>query len=268
MEESTTDYSDFAKFVQSEVIGRYHWSCIMTRFADHKPWGNGMNQLLFASTNRQTPDVNLAEALLQGQAPDKGLYLPVVIPRFSPGELASLEDKSYPEIAAAVLNKFSSGTFSPEEIDGMCRRAYDFEVPLEQVDSGRYVMRLDRGPTASFKDFAGRMMGQMFGALRQNASDKLVILTATSGDTGSAVAHAFYKIPNVEVMVLFPPAEVSPRQRKQMTTLGENITAIGVDGKFDDCQALVALRLAAPAAAVPEAGAPRFRAKAAGTRTA
>ena len=198
-----------------------------------------MDQMLFASTNRQTPDVNLAEALLQGQAPDMGLYLPVVIPRFSPGELESLRDQSYPEIAAAVLNKYSSGIFSPGAVQEMCRRAYDFEIPLEQVDSGRYVMRLDRGPTASFKDFAGRMMGQMFGALRQNASGKLVILTATSGDTGSAVAHAFYKIPNVEVMVLFPPAEVSARQRKQMTTLGENITAIGVDGKFDDCQALV-----------------------------
>jgi threonine synthase len=211
----------------------------MPPFADHELWETGMDQMLFASTNRQTPDVNLAEALLQGQAPDKGLYLPVVIPRFSAGELESLRDKSYPEIAAAVLNKFSSGIFSPDVVEGMCRRAYDFEIPLEQVDSGKYVMRLDRGPTASFKDFAGRMMGQMFGALRQNASDKLVILTATSGDTGSAVAHAFYKIPNVEVMVLFPPAEVSPRQRKQMTTLGKNITAIGVDGKFDDCQALV-----------------------------
>lgn len=198
-----------------------------------------MDQMLFASTNRQTPDVNLAEALLQGQAPDMGLYLPIDIPRFSAGELESLRDRSYPEIAAAVLRKFSSGIFSAEAIEGMCRRAYDFEVPLEMVDSGKYVMRLDRGPTASFKDFAGRMMGQMFGALRQNASGKLVILTATSGDTGSAVAHAFYKIPNVEVMVLFPPAEVSPRQRKQMTTLGENITAVGVDGKFDDCQALV-----------------------------
>ena len=100
-------------------------------------------------------------------------------------------------------------------------------------------MRLDCGPTASFKDFAGRMMGQMFGALRENATGRLVILTATSGDTGSAVAHAFYGIPNVEVMVLFPPNEVSTRQRKQMTTLGENITAVGVEGKFDDCQALV-----------------------------
>ena len=193
----------------------------------------------FASTNRQTGEVSLAEALLQGQAPDKGLYLPVEIPSFAPNELSSLKGKSYPEIAAAVLGKFAAGTFSPASVEEMCRRAYDFEVPIEQVDSNRFVMRLDCGPTASFKDFAGRMMGQMFGALRRDASGRLVILTATSGDTGSAVAHAFYRIPQVEVMVLFPPAEVSNRQRKQMTTLGQNITAVGVEGKFDDCQALV-----------------------------
>jgi threonine synthase len=198
-----------------------------------------MNQMLYASTNRQTPEVKLAEALLQGQAPDKGLYLPVTIPSFAPGELALLRGKSYPEIAIAVLGKFAADVFSADALEAMCLSAYDFEVPIEMVDSSRYVMRLDRGPTASFKDFAGRMMGQMFGALRRNASGQLVILTATSGDTGSAVAHAFYKIPKVEVMVLFPPAEVSLRQRKQMTTLGENITAIGVEGKFDDCQALV-----------------------------
>ncbi|MDR1726503.1 MAG: threonine synthase [Acidobacteriota bacterium] len=198
-----------------------------------------MEQMSYASTNRQAPEVTLAEALLRGQAPDRGLYLPVGIPRFAPGELASLSDKPYPEVAAAVLGKFTAGTFAPDELDAMCRSAYDYEVPLERVDDRRHVMRLDRGPTASFKDFAGRMMGRMFGALRRNAAGRLVILTATSGDTGSAVAHAFYRIPNVEVMVLFPPAEVSARQRKQMTTLGGNITAVGVDGKFDDCQALV-----------------------------
>ena len=198
-----------------------------------------MDRLLFSSTNRNTPEITLAEAVLQGQAPDKGLYLPVSIPRFAPGELALLQDKPYPEIAAAVLGKFTGGTFSPSLVAEMCRRAYDFDVPIEHVDANRYVMRLDRGPTASFKDFAGRMMGQMFGALRQDSPQRLVILTATSGDTGSAVAHAFYRIPQIEVMVLFPPAEVSNRQRKQMTTLGENITAVGVDAKFDDCQALV-----------------------------
>ncbi len=203
------------------------------------PRVGGFGMMRFASTNRKAPEVNLAEALIQGQAPDKGLYLPVTIPSFAPGELASLQGKTYPEVAAAILGKYTAGTFSSNAVEEMCRRAYDFDVPIEPVESNQFVMRLDRGPTASFKDFAGRMMGQMFGALRKNSSSRLVILTATSGDTGSAVAHAFYKIPQVEVMVLFPPAEVSNRQRKQMTTLGENITAIGVEGKFDDCQALV-----------------------------
>ncbi|NLT66145.1 MAG: threonine synthase [Acidobacteria bacterium] len=195
--------------------------------------------MLYASTNRQTPEVNLAEALLQGQAPDKGLYLPVTIPSFEPDELSSLCGRPYTEVAAAVLGKFTTDTFPVARLRQMCQNAYDFDVPIERVDSQRYVMRLDRGPTASFKDFAGRMMGQMFGVLRRDASGRLVILTATSGDTGSAIAHAFYRIPKIEVMVLFPPAEVSNRQRKQMTTLGENITAVAVDGKFDDCQALV-----------------------------
>lgn len=195
--------------------------------------------MLFASTNRQAPEVTLTEALLQGQAPDRGLYLPVTIPRFTREDFAALCNGTYPEVAEIVLKKFTRGTFPDNALDVMCRRAYDFEVPLEQVDDRRHIMRLDHGPTASFKDFAGRMMGQMFGKLRENASSRLVILTATSGDTGSAVAHAFYRIPNIEVAVLFPPAEVSDRQRKQMTTLGENITPIAVEGKFDDCQALV-----------------------------
>lgn len=206
-----------------------------------------MNPMLFASTNRQAPEVNLAEALLQGQAPDRGLYLPVTIPRFTREDLASMQDGSYASVAAMVLRKFTAGIFTDDALDAMCRQAYDFEVPLERVHAGKYVLRLDRGPTASFKDFAGRMMGQMFGALRRNASSQLVILTATSGDTGSAIAHAFYRIPNIEVAVLFPPAEVSDRQRKQMTTLGDNITPIGVEGKFDDCQSLVKKAFADPA---------------------
>jgi len=201
-----------------------------------------IDSMMYASTNRASPDVKLSEALLRGQAQDKGLYLPVEIPRFAPGELASLCDKSYPEIAAAVLGKFTAGTFSSEELMEMCSGVYDFDVPLVQMDSQKHVMRLDCGPTASFKDFAGLMMGRMFASLRRSApgsGGQLVILTATSGDTGSAIAHAFYKIPNVQVLILFPPDEVSPRQRKQMTTLGENIHAVGVKGKFDDCQSLV-----------------------------
>jgi threonine synthase len=198
-----------------------------------------MDPIYFLSTNRKAPPVQLGEALLQGQAPDRGLYLPVHIPRFEREDFERMRSLDYCAMASVILGKFTRGTFPDDVLKEMCRKAYDFEVPLERVDGNRYVLRLDRGPTASFKDFAGRMMGQMFGALRENASERLVILTATSGDTGSAVAHAFYRIPNIEVAVLFPPAEVSDRQRKQMTTLGNNISPIGVAGKFDDCQALV-----------------------------
>src|SRR5271157_4841103 len=138
--------------------------------AQHRAGGSGM--MRFASTNRKAPAVNLAEALIQGQAPDKGLYLPVTIPSFAPGELTSLQGKTYPEIASAILGKFTAGTFSSDSVDEMCRRAYDFDVPIEHVESNQFVMRLDHGPTASFKDFAGRMMGQMFGTLRKNSSNQ------------------------------------------------------------------------------------------------
>ncbi|UCG33827.1 MAG: threonine synthase, partial [Phycisphaerales bacterium] len=106
--------------------------------------------------------------------------------------------------------------------------------------------RLDRGPTASFKDFAARMMARWMGLLMEGQSGELVILTATSGDTGSAVAHAYHGVDRVEVVVLFPVAEVSTRQRKQMTTIGGNVTTIGIDGKFDDAQALVKRAFADP----------------------
>ncbi|MFH1415920.1 MAG: threonine synthase [Elusimicrobiota bacterium] len=193
----------------------------------------------YYSTNRKADKVNLTEALFTGQAPDKGLYMPEEIPVLTKKELISIKGSTYPEIAEYILGKYMLDTFSKETLKNLCTDAYDYEVPLEHVCGNKYVMRLDRGPTASFKDFAARMMARLFGNLMKDETRELVILTATSGDTGSAIAHAFYNIPNIKVMVLFPPDEVSNRQRKQMTTLGNNITIVGIDGKFDDCQALV-----------------------------
>jgi threonine synthase len=198
-----------------------------------------MSKLLFYSTNRQSEEVGFIQALFQGQAPDRGLYMPKTIPSFGPGELDALSGKSYPEVASRVLGKFLDSTEASADLDRLCRDAYPFAVPLEQVSDSVHVMRLDRGPTASFKDFAARMMARLMAGQRRNADRRLVILTATSGDTGSAIAHAFFNVPGIEVVVLFPPGEVSSRQRKQMTTLGHNIAVIGIDGKFDDCQALV-----------------------------
>jgi len=121
----------------------------------------------------------------------------------------------------------------------LVKDAYDYEVPLEHVYDRKYVMRLDQGPTASFKDFAARMMGRLMNYYLKQDNENLLILTATSGDTGSAIANAFYGLDNINVVVLFPETEVTERQRKQMTTLGENVQIIAIDGKFDDCQALV-----------------------------
>ena len=202
--------------------------------------------VLFYSTNRTVPKANLQSALLQGQAADRGLFMPDRVPPLGPADLAALVGKTYPEIAHFVLRRFTAGVMEEETLRALCEDAYDFEVPLEPVADRRWLLRLDRGPTASFKDFAARMMARWMGAFMADVRGELVILTATSGDTGSAVAHAYHGVPRVRSVVLFPVAEVSERQRRQMTTLGGNVTTFAVDGKFDDCQAMVKRAFADP----------------------
>jgi threonine synthase len=199
--------------------------------------------LAFHSTNHQSPPVNLREALLRGQAPDRGLYLPATFPRLSVADVAG---KDYPEIAFEVLRRFTDGIVDDATLHALCADAYNFDVPLEKVHGRVHVLRLDRGPTASFKDFAARMMARLIGRFVSETGQQLTILTATSGDTGSAVASAFHNVAGIRVLVLFPTGEVSARQRKQMTTLRDNIRTIAVDGKFDDCQALVKRAFADP----------------------
>lgn len=195
--------------------------------------------LLFYSTNSQSPAVNLREALLEGLAPDRGLYFPEKFPKLVPEEIAAFSNLPYHEIAFRVLSKFADGIISDGELAAICRDAYNFPIPLEKVYDRVHVMRLDQGPTASFKDFAARMMARLMGKFLQGGNRQLTILTATSGDTGAAVAHAFHNVPGVRVIVLFPIAEVSLSQRKLMTTLRENVRTVAIDGKFDDCQAMV-----------------------------
>ncbi|MDE3066712.1 MAG: threonine synthase [Verrucomicrobiota bacterium] len=206
-----------------------------------------MAALLLHSTNGRSPAVNLREALLRGLAPDRGLYLPEKFPNLAPAEIAAFARLPYPEIARRVLSKFTEGVMDGNELAAICRDAYDFDVPLETVYNRVHVLRLDRGPTASFKDFAARLMARLMGRFLQADRRQLTVLTATSGDTGSAVAHAFHSVPGIRVLVLFPFAEVSPRQRKLMTTLGDNVRTVAVDGKFDDCQDMVKRAFADPA---------------------
>jgi len=205
------------------------------------------DRIQFSSTNRNVPAVDLGQALLQGQAADRGLFMPDRYPAFSREELAGLQDRSYPEVAFEVLRRFTGGVIDASRLESLCDDAYDYEVPLEHVEGRKHLMRLDRGPTASFKDFAARMMARWMGVLMESDRSELVILTATSGDTGSAVAHAYHGVPRVSIVVLFPTREVSNRQRKQMTTLGGNVSTFGLEGKFDDCQALVKRAFADPA---------------------
>jgi threonine synthase len=195
--------------------------------------------LLFYSTNRKAPRLPFSGALLQGLAPDKGLYMPEFIPQVTREEIDSFSGMEYHEIAFTIARKFLADQIPDADLADVVKEAYNFEVPLENVRLNQYVMRLDQGPTASFKDFAARMMGRLMNYYLRKDNRKLTILTATSGDTGSAVANAFYGLDNIKIIVLFPETEVTDRQRKQMTTLGKNVHILGLDAKFDDCQALV-----------------------------
>lgn len=193
----------------------------------------------FYSTNHKAPKVTFREALLIGQAPDRGLYMPVNIPKIPFDVISSFADLPYPKIAQTVASYIVENDIPPEILEQITKDAYTYAVPLDQIYGNKYVMRLDQGPTASFKDFAARMMARIIQYFLKQDNKKLVILTATSGDTGGAVADAFYHLENIRVVVLYPEKEISAPQRKQMTTLGDNVIAIGVNGKFDDCQALV-----------------------------
>jgi len=200
----------------------------------------------YYSTNRKSPEVSFSEALLKGIAPDGGLYMPDSLPVFTTEQLMGFSGKSYHETAFLVLHKIIGNEIEEQHLSNLCRDAYNFEVPIEKVYDRKYIMRLDQGPTASFKDFAARMMSRLMQHYLSANNQNLTILTATSGDTGSAVANAFYGLKNIRVIILFPGKEVSFIQRKQMTTLDKNIQVIDIDGKFDDCQRLVKMAFADP----------------------
>ena len=193
----------------------------------------------YYSTNGNSPEVSFGDALLKGLAPDGGLYLPDALPLLSTDELKKFSDNEYYETAFHVLNNLIGSEINETDLISICRDAYRFEVPLEMVTERKFIMRLDRGPTASFKDFAARMMSRLMQYFSAMNNEHLTILTATSGDTGSAVASAFHGLGNISVIILYPRDEVTPMQRKQMTTLHGNVNVIAVDGKFDDCQKLV-----------------------------
>jgi threonine synthase len=202
--------------------------------------------ILYYSTNGKIPPVSFQQALLKGIAPDGGLFMPDHIPSVDVSSLRDYKNLLYHEIAFDVSRRFLEGQIPDRDLMKIVKDSYNYPVPLENVTGRKYIMRLDQGPTASFKDFAARMMGRLMNYYLQIENRKLLILTATSGDTGSAVANAFYGLENVQIVILFPKDEVTDRQRKQMTTLGKNIHVLALDAKFDDCQALVKRSFADP----------------------
>ena len=179
--------------------------------------------------------VNFAQAVRQGLGKDQGLFFPETIPALTNiDELLALPlvERSQKILGALIGEELPKAT-----LDAMVKNAFTFPAPLEKVEDNIYALELFHGPTLAFKDFGGRFMAQALAAVRGDG--KITILTATSGDTGAAVAHAFYGLENINVVILYPKGKISPLQEKLFCTLGGNIRTVAINGDFDACQALV-----------------------------
>ncbi|MDF2192199.1 threonine synthase [Paraflavitalea sp. CAU 1676] len=193
----------------------------------------------YYSLNRQSPDVDFKEATIRGQAPDKGLYFPEQIPVIDPAFFKNIDQFSNEEIAFRFINPYVAGAMPDDELQRIVAETINFHIPLVQVKDDTYSLELFHGPTLAFKDVGARFMSRCLGYFARERSERVVVLVATSGDTGGAVAHGFYNVPGVEVVILYPSGKVSSVQEKQLTTLGKNIHALEVKGSFDDCQQMV-----------------------------
>ncbi len=202
-----------------------------------------MKPILYKSTNNPADLVNFETALLRGMAPDYGLYMVPRedIPRLSMGTIEAMRDMSYPEIAFQVLEPYLGAEIPPKELVRLLDDAYREEtIPTEvrHVTGGTYILWLTKGPTYSFKDYAARFFARALNYFLERQHLKRVVVVATSGDTGGAVADALWGLSNVDNVVFFPKGSISEGQRRQMTTLGRNVYAFEVNGDFDVCQAL------------------------------
>lgn len=199
----------------------------------------------YISTRGQAPELTFEEAMLTGLARDGGLYLPAEIPVMSREEIAALAGLPYEDIAFRVMWPYVSGSFAEDEFKAIIARAYegfghDARAPLKQLNENHFLLELFHGPTLAFKDFAMQLIGQLFQVALKRRGDRVTIVGATSGDTGSAAIEAFRGLDAVDVFILFPHGRVSEVQRRQMTTPADsNVHALAVDGDFDDCQAAV-----------------------------
>jgi threonine synthase len=191
------------------------------------------------STNNKEYIVDLKEAVLKGLPEDNGLFMPINIPELPQDFIQNLKNFSFQEIAFKICTTLFENYIPENDLKKIVNEAITFPAPVVKLNDNKYVLELFHGPSLAFKDFGARFMAKLMGYFNENEEEDLVILVATSGDTGGAVAAGFHKTPGIKVVILYPSGKVSNLQEKQLTTLGENITALEVKGTFDDCQALV-----------------------------
>jgi threonine synthase len=196
--------------------------------------------LQFITTRGGSPPVPFTTALFAGLAPDGGLYVPETIERWAPDEIARLSRRTLTEIGLRALRPFTRGDLDPATLEAVVVEALNFPIPLVEVEPGIFSLELFHGPTFAFKDVGARVMARLM-ASRHRGDDPLTIVAATSGDTGSAVAHAFHGVPNTRVVILYPDGRVSPTQEAQLTMFNggqSNVRAYAVAGSFDECHRL------------------------------
>lgn len=200
----------------------------------------------FRSTNRQCPEVTFGEAMMRGLAPDEGLYVPVETPVLPPHFFTRMRSMALADLGLEVLLPFVAKEIPEPKLLQILREALTFPVPLVPLSPQLHILELFHGPTLAFKDFGARTMARLLGYFARELGGKFTVLVATSGDTGSAVAHGFLGVPGIRVVILYPAGRVSVAQEKQFTTLGQNISALEIAGSFDDCQRLVKQALSDP----------------------
>jgi len=193
----------------------------------------------YYSLNKRSPLVDFKEATIRGQAPDKGLYFPEHIPQLPESFVKNIASYSNEEIAFELIRPYAGDVIEEKELVRIVAETVNFPIPLVQVSDNIYSLELFHGPTLAFKDVGARFMSRCLSYFAKDNKQKIIVLVATSGDTGGAVANSFYEADNVNVVILYPSGKVSPLQEKQLTTLGKNIHALEIEGNFDDCQQMV-----------------------------
>ena len=193
----------------------------------------------YYSLNRKAPNTNFEDAVVRGLAPDKGLYFPETITPLPDSFFNTIEEKSNTEIAFEAIKQFVSPEIPEKILKQIVEETLCFNFPVVELNDNISVLELFHGPTMAFKDVGARFMARCLGYFNKNNTRKVTVLVATSGDTGGAVANGFLGVQGVDVVILYPSGKVSDIQEKQLTTLRQNITALEVDGVFDDCQDMV-----------------------------